>query len=116
MLVARMVLLDAGGDHEVEALEPPDLDTNQFFQQLLEQMDWIAVNEGNIEGYLNWQGVLNNAYRLRGENLFCDIIDVPQRCRRLFDCVCTTMIEAAQRLHERQRASGVDETSKKPLP
>jgi len=95
-------------DHEADTLEPPDLDTNQFFQQLLEQADWIAVNEGKIEGYINWQGVLNNAYRLRGEALFCDIIEAPQRCRRLFDCVCTTMVEAARRLHQRQRAAGVD--------
>jgi len=95
-------------DHEAETLEPPDLDTNHFFQQLLEQVDWIAAHEGRPEGYINWQGVLNNAYRLRGERLFHDMIGAPERCRRLFDCICTTMIDAAGRLHESQQASGVD--------
>ena len=56
---------------------------------------------------MNWQGVLNNAYRLRGEKLFYDFIDCPQRCHHLFDCVCITMIEGARRLYERQLESGV---------
>ena len=94
-------------DKEIDDLEPADLDTNPFFGQLMEQMDWIAESEGRIEGFVNWQGVLNNAYRLRGERLFTDMIDQPKRCLRLFDCICTTMIEAAERLHGRQRQSGV---------
>ncbi|MBW7988790.1 MAG: hypothetical protein FVQ84_02040 [Planctomycetes bacterium] len=94
-------------DNELDNLEPPDLDSNQFFLEFMAQVDWIAVSEGRIEGFMNWQGVLNNAYRLRGEKLFYDIIDCPQRCCHLFDCVCTTMIEGARRLYERQLESGV---------
>ena len=95
-------------DDEVDNLEPPDLDANPFFQELLAQVDWIAANEGSAEGFVNWQGVLNNAYRLRGEKLFYDVIDSPQRCRHLFDCICTTMIEGAKRLYKRQLESGVE--------
>lgn len=95
-------------DEEVERLEPPDLDMSPLFQDLMRQVDWIAAEEGRVEGFINWQGVLNNAQRLRGERLFYDMIDEPERCRRLFDCVCTTMVETARRLHERQRASGVE--------
>jgi len=94
-------------DNELDHLEPPDLDNNHFFRELMAQVDWIAASEGGIEGFMNWQGVLNNAYRLRGEKLFYDFIDCPQRCRHLFDCVCTTMIEGARRLYERQLESGV---------
>ncbi len=89
-------------------LSPPDLDTNPCFQKLLEQVEWIAGREGRVEGYVNWQGVLNNAQRLRGQQLFCDMIDRPELARHLFDCVCTTMIEAARRLHARQRTTGVE--------
>ncbi|MHC4584625.1 MAG: uroporphyrinogen decarboxylase family protein [Planctomycetota bacterium] len=94
-------------DNELDNLEPPDLDNNLFFEGLMAQVDWIAASEGRIEGFMNWQGVLNNAYRLRGEKLFYDFLDCPQRCCHLFDCVCTTMIEAAGRLYERQLESGV---------
>ncbi|UCG59498.1 MAG: hypothetical protein JSU70_08285 [Phycisphaerales bacterium] len=93
---------------ETEKLEPPDLDRNPFFQSLLPQVDRIASVEGRAEGYVNLQGVLNNAWRLRGEAIFYDLLDAPDRCHRLFDCICTTMIEAIRRLHQRQRQSGVD--------
>lgn len=94
-------------DDEVDNLEPPDLERNPFFQELMAQVDWIASHEGRVEGFINFQGVLNNAYRLRGEKIFYDIVDSPQRCRRLFDCICTTMINAAKRLYKRQLQSGV---------
>jgi len=94
-------------DDETDNLEPPDLDRNPFFQELLAQVDWIASNEGRVEGFINWQGVLNNAYRLRGGKIFYDMVDSPQRCRHLFDCICTTMIDAAHLLYKRQLQSGV---------
>jgi len=94
-------------DKEIDDLEPPELAVNPFFGRLMEQCDWIARSEGRIAGFVNWQGVLNNAYRLRGERLFTDMIDQPKRCLHLFDCICTTMIEAAERLYDRQRQSGV---------
>jgi len=96
------------GDEEVDRLEPPDLDGNPFFRDLMAQVEWIAASEGRIEGFINWQGCLNNAHRLRGEALLRDMIDAPDRCRRLFECVCETMIEGARRLHVRQRESGVE--------
>jgi hypothetical protein len=74
----------------------------------MDQVDWIAEQEGCVEGYINWQGVLNNAQRLRGEALFMDMLMNPERAAHLFKCVCTTMIDGARRLHTRQRATGVD--------
>ena len=94
-------------DEQAEALAPPDLDANPFFQGLMAQVDWIAEHEGRVEGFINWQGVLNNAHRLRGTALFYDLIDHPGRALHLFECVCTTMTDAAQRLHARQRKTGV---------
>jgi hypothetical protein len=93
-------------DREADRLEPPDLDASPFFRCLMTQVEEIAAR-GPVEGYINWQGVLNNAHRLRGEQLFYDMADRPERARHLFDCVCATMIEAARRLHSRQSASGV---------
>ncbi|MBI3118492.1 MAG: hypothetical protein HYZ00_07385 [Candidatus Hydrogenedentes bacterium] len=95
-------------DEAVDHLQPPDLDQSPFFQGLLAQVEWIAAREGSVRGYINWQGVLNNAHRLRGEDLFLDLMTNVDRCHRLFDCVCTTMIDAAKRLHERQRATGFE--------
>ena len=94
-------------DAEADVLKVPDLDDNLFFTELLSQVAWIAKNEGRVEGFINWQGVLNNAQRLRGPVLFMDLIAAPERARHLFDCVTTTMIAACKRLHNLQRHSGV---------
>lgn len=95
-------------DAQADGLEPPDLDRAPLFVDLMRQVDWIAAREGRVEGYVNWQGVLNTAHRLRGEALFTDMLEAPERARRVFACVCATMIAAEQRLHARQRASGVE--------
>jgi hypothetical protein len=95
-------------DTQVDALQPPDLDTNPFFRGLMQQLEEIASSENRIQGFINWQGILNNAHRLRGEQLFYDMVDAPGRAMHLFDCICRTMIEAARRLHVRQAASGVE--------
>lgn len=95
-------------DEQLARLEPPDLDSNPHFAQLMEQVEWIASREGRVEGFINWQGVLNNAHRLRGEQLLMDIIEEPEKAQHLFACVCETMIQSLKRLHERQRATGVD--------
>lgn len=95
-------------DQEAEALVSPDLDRNRHFQSLMEQVDAIAAMENRVEGFVNWQGVLNTAQRLRGTNIFEDIILAPERARHVFECICRTMLDAIKRLHERQRTSGID--------
>ena len=95
-------------EEETATLKPPNLDDNTHFQNLMKQVDWIAEKEGRIEGFINWQGVLNNAQRLRGQDLFLDMMMNPDLVNHLFDCVTTTMIDAAKRLHARQKETGVD--------
>ena len=95
-------------DSDVHELLPPDLDANPFFRSLMTQVDCIADRLGTVAGYINWQGVLNNAHRLRGEELFTDLLTAPDLCHHLFGCVCTTMSDAARRLHARQRETGFD--------
>ena len=95
-------------DDQAASLTPPDLNSNRFFQDLLNQMTEIENLEGRIEGFINWQGVLNNAHRLRGEALFYDLMDEPDRARRVFECVAQTMIQAITTVYERQRQSAVE--------
>jgi len=52
---------------------------------------------------MNWQGVLNNAQRLRGQDIFMDMFMAPERTMHLLDCVTTTMIDAARRLQKKQK-------------
>ena len=75
--------------------------------QLLDQMDVIEREFGRIEGYINWQGVLNNAFRIRGDQIFMDLMMNTSLARHLFEVVAQTMIEGMRHVYERQRKTGV---------
>ncbi|MBN1558221.1 MAG: hypothetical protein JW951_08750, partial [Lentisphaerae bacterium] len=90
------------------ALPRPDLGANPFFAELMRQIEAIEGIEEGIEGFVNWQGVLNNAQRLRGQDLFIDMFEAPEACQHLFGTICDTMIEAIRRVQARQRETGVD--------
>lgn len=101
---AEHYFLDADA---VARLRVPDLSSNPVMMQLMEQMDWIAKEFGRIRGYINWQGVLNNAYRLRGPDIFTDLAADPELARHLFQVVSETMVQGIRLVYERQRESGV---------
>lgn len=92
---------------EMLKLKAPKLETNSFFQSFMEQVDQIAKSEGEIYGFMNWQGVLNNAQRIRGQELFMDFYINPGAVKNLLECVCTTMIDAAKALHKLQLENSV---------
>ena len=95
---------------EMNDVSSPDLSNNSFFQSILKQVDWMAQNEGKVYGFMNWQGVLNNAQRIRGQELFTDFYNNPDGVKNLLDKVCITMIDAAKILQQRQKESGVEYT------
>jgi hypothetical protein len=95
-------------DDAVARLEPPDLAHNDFFRGILRQATRAAELTGSAAGYLHWQGVLNTAYRLRGETIFTDLIEKSERARHVFDVVATTMIEGARALYAHQRRHGFE--------
>lgn len=94
-------------DAQAAELAPPVFDDVPVFAQVLAQMDTIEREFGRIEGYLNWQGVLNVAFRLRGAAIFTDVLADPGLARHVFDVITETMIEGMKRVYARQRESGV---------
>ena len=50
-------------DNEIDNLEPPNLERNPFFQELMAQVDWIASNEGKVEGYINFHNIGYFSYK-----------------------------------------------------
>ena len=91
-------------------LQPPDLDRSPLWDRFMHQLDWIARQNGKVVGFINWQGVVNNAYRLRGEELFADMLEEPSRVHHVFECITQTMLSGIRRLYARQQASGVELT------
>jgi len=59
-----------------------------------------------IHGYLNWQGVLNNGFNIRGQNIFLDMYERPQFAHWFFFLITDEMIRLAGLIQEKQRKSG----------
>ncbi len=95
-------------DTQADALAPVNPEKCDFFRDILKQLDRIEQLTGTISGYLNFQGVINTAFRLRGEKIFVDLYDCPQRAEHIFNCVATTMIEAMKTLYARQQKAGFE--------
>jgi hypothetical protein len=73
-------------------------------------MDEIEHEWGAIEGELNFQSVMNTAFRLRGTNLFLDMYDNPQRVRHLFEVIYSLLVDLIDLVHARQSNSGAERT------
>jgi len=91
---------------EIEHLEVKKLLEGQFVGELFQQMERVESEWGMIHGYLNWQGILNNAFHVRGQEIFIDMYDKPDFVHNFFSIICDVMIQLARRVQERQRRSG----------
>ena len=91
---------------EIENLKVENLLQGSFVEELFGQMDMIESRWGKIHGYLNWQGILNNAFHLRGQDLFIDMIERPEEVHAVFSKICEVMIRLAAMVQRRQRESG----------
>jgi hypothetical protein len=95
-------------DSEVEELEVPDFRSHPAFENLMLQMDQIEREWGVIEGELNFQSVMNTAFRLRGTHLYLDMYDNPQRVHHLFDVIYRMLVDLIDTVHGRQTRSGAE--------
>lgn len=95
------------GDAALRRLRAPDVASTPVMEQLFGQMACIEREFGKVSGYINWQGVLNNAYRIRGPEIFTDVLTDPNFARELFDVISDTMIAGMRLVYARQRESGV---------
>jgi hypothetical protein len=76
------------------------------YNDLMRQMDVIEQDWQVVEGELNYQGILNTAFRLRGEKIFTDMLLAPQRSHRVLSAVCETTIQVVDAVYARQACSG----------
>lgn len=95
-------------DAQAATLAVPDLSANPVMVQLFEQIDTIERDFGCVAGYINWQGVLNNAFRLRGDQIFLDFMMDPELARHVLQVITEAMIAGMRLLYDRQRATGFD--------
>lgn len=92
----------------IERLTPEGPLQSPLVEELLRQMEIIEGEWGLVWGYLQWQGVLNTAFNLRGPELFMDMYDRPGLVHHFLGVIAEVMIRLARMVEERQRQSGFD--------
>jgi len=93
-------------EERIECLDTRHLLAGPFVEKLMAQVDTIAARYGTVYGDLNWQGVLNLGFHLRGQQIFLDMADRPELAERLFATITDVIIGLARMVQERQRRSG----------
>jgi hypothetical protein len=93
-------------DRAAEELQAPAFRNLEVFESLMRQMDSIEREWGVIEGDLNYQGILNIAFRIRGDKIFSDMYEAPDRAHHVLAVVGRTLQEVVDVVYERQRKSG----------
>jgi hypothetical protein len=73
---------------EAGELEVPQIADHPVTQLLLPPRD---DTEGRTAGELGFEGVINIAHKLRGQELFLDMIDAPERARHVFEVAYETI-------------------------
>jgi hypothetical protein len=91
---------------EIERFDIKMLLEGPFVEELFRQMDILKSEWGKIHGYLNWQGVLNNAFHVRGQEIFTDLYERPDWVHNFFSSICDLTIRLAKMVQEKQRKSG----------
>jgi len=80
-------------DKEADNIEPINLGENVAFKQVVKLVDKLKDRFGYVTGDINWQGVLNVALDIRGQAIFIDMMQNPDRARRIFKSITKTIID-----------------------
>lgn len=100
-------------DDEADALEVPgDILSRSPLDEIVQQADFLKARYGRVIVGINWQGVLNLALKIRGQNLFFDFYDNPDRADRLLAIAQATIIKTIRSLEEHYGRPEADAVSR----
>jgi uroporphyrinogen-III decarboxylase len=94
-------------DEQVMALEAPEIECASLMRETIVMMDALEAEYGYLEGDIPWDGVLNVALDLRGQQLFLDFYDDPALVHHLFDVVARTTCEVACYVRQRTGTTSI---------
>lgn len=75
-------------DEQVSKLTVPDMENNPVLRPLIPQLRDTHIK---ITGELGFEGVVNIAYKLRGQEMFIDMVKKPGLIHHLFDIIWETI-------------------------
>ena len=98
-------------DDEVQSLQvPEDIGSVYPIREILRQAEHLKAKYGEVEVGINWQGPLNIAAKMRGEELFVDFYEKPQLAHKVLDVATRTIIKVVRFLEDRYDTPKPDAT------
>jgi hypothetical protein len=93
---------------ELSKLKPIRIVEHPMVEQLVSQMEVIKREWGLVHGYLNYQGILNVAFKVRGPEILVDMVDDPVFAEDFFSHIADTILNFARFIQGYQRSGGFD--------
>jgi len=78
-------------DEEADKIGSVNFNKNETFQELKKLIEQLKKKFGYVMGDVNWQGVLNVALDIRGDEIFIDMLKNPKRAGRIFNAITETI-------------------------
>jgi len=90
-------------DEEILDLQTPDIENNPVFNSILQS--WQDSYD-QTTGELGFEGVINIAYKLRGEEMFLDLALKPELIHLLFEVIYQTLDKVVHQVRQWQQPAG----------
>ena len=94
-------------DREDLDLSPQAAFRSSAFQRWDSLCDALKKSHGGLVGDINWGGILNLALDLRGQTLFCDMLDRPEDVSRFFGSIAAVIEQFTGILLERTGSTSI---------
>lgn len=94
-------------DEQVMELKVPDIKSAPLMRETIAMMNALEAEYSYLEGDIPWDGVLNIALDLRGQQLFLDFYDNPALVYHLFDIIAYTTCEVARYVKQRTGTTSI---------
>jgi len=94
-------------EEEVMSLKVPDVKNTYPMNKILPIMDVLEKKYGFVEGDINWQGLLNVAIELRGQNFLMDYYTNPELVHHLLKVIYETTVQVVDMIKKRTGSSSM---------
>ena len=94
-------------DSEIMALKKPDILNTAPMDEIVCMMDELESRFGYLEGDFDWNGVLNHALDIRGQQIFIDMFEENPITTHLFDVIYETMVDFAKYVRSRTGSTSI---------
>ena len=93
---------------DIIKLKPFDINNSPLIEDLVRQMNIIKKEYGIIHGYLNYQGILNIAMKVYGNDFLIDMSLDESFIKHFFSHIGDTILKVSKFIQKKQRDSGFD--------